>query len=56
MKHKLFTNTLAVVAVLAGLAASTIAPWWVVWFLCFPVIYAGVVALIKNNTDFIENF
>ena len=54
MKH--LKNILASLAVLAGLAASAVAPWWAVWFLCFPAIYAGAVTLIKNNTDYIENF
>ena len=53
MKHKII-NLIAAVAVVAGLAASTVAPWWAVWFLCFPAIYAGAVALIKNNTKWIE--
>lgn len=47
-------NTLAALAVIAGLLAATIAPWWVVWFICFPVMYAGVLFLIKSNTNFIE--
>lgn len=47
-------NTLAAIAVLAGLACSTFAPWWAVWFICFPVMYAGVLALIKLNTKLIE--
>ena len=47
-------NLISAVAVLAGLVASAVAPWWAVWFLCFPAIYAGAVALIKNNTNWIE--
>ena len=49
-------NLIAALAVLAGLALSVIAPWWVVWFVCFPVMFAGVIALIKNNTDWIEYY
>lgn len=48
-------NTIAAVVALAGLAASAVAPWWAVWFICFPAIYAGVLALIKLNSDYIEN-
>ena len=47
-------NAFAALAVIAGLAASTFSPWWVVWLVCFPVIYAGVLALIKINTNYIE--
>lgn len=47
-------NLIAALAVLAGLALSVIAPWWVVWFVCFPVMYAGIVTLIKVNTKWIE--
>ena len=52
MKKKI-TNTLAAAAVIGGLAASCTAPWWVVWFITFPAIYAGVLALIHNNTNYI---
>jgi hypothetical protein len=52
---KALINTLAAVVALAGLAASCIAPWWAVWLVAFPVIYAGAVTLIKMNTDYIEN-
>jgi fatty acid desaturase len=55
MKKKLI-NTIAAVAVLAGLAASVTAPWWAVWFICFPVIYVAALVLIKNNTDWIEYY
>jgi len=51
---KAIINTLAAVAVLAGLAAAAVAPWWAVWLLCFPAIYAGAVTLIKTNTKWIE--
>lgn len=52
MKKKL-TNILAAAAVIGGLAASCTAPWWAVWFICFPVMYAGVLALLKVNTNYI---
>ena len=53
---KALINTLAAVVALAGLAASCIAPWWVVWFVCFPLIYGGGITLIKVNTDWITNY
>ena len=46
-------NTAAALAVIAGLVASCTAPWWAVWFICFPAIYAGVLALIHTNTNYI---
>lgn len=53
MSHKLI-NIFAVLVVIAGLVASMISPWWVVWFICFPVMYAGVIALLKINTNYIK--
>lgn len=53
---KALINTLAAVAVLAGLAAAAVAPWWAVWFICLPVMYAGAVILIKLNTNNIEYY
>lgn len=53
---KYIINTLAALGIIAGLAASVIAPWWVVLFICIPAIYAGAVALLKFNTDNIENY
>ena len=52
MKKKL-TNILAAAAVIGALALSCTAPWWAVWFLLFPVIYSGVLALIHTNTNYI---
>lgn len=49
-------NTFAALGIIAGLAASVLAPWWVVLFICIPAIYAGAVALLKFNTDNIENY
>lgn len=46
---KRILNTIAVLAILLGLAASAVAPWWVVWFLCFPAVYAGLLGIIKIN-------
>lgn len=42
-------NTIAALGIIAGLAASVLAPWWVVWFLCFPAVYAGLLGIIKIN-------
>jgi high-affinity nickel permease len=53
---KALINTLAALVALAGLAASCIAPWWAVWFICLPVIYAAAVTLIKTNTNYIEKY
>ena len=47
-------NIIAVLAFLAGLAFSTIAVWWVVWFICFPVMYAAAITLLKVNTNYIK--
>ena len=47
-------NTVAVLGILAGLAAAAVAPWWVVWLILFPAIYAAVIALLKVNTNYIE--
>ena len=49
-------NIIAALAVIAGLVASVTAPSWVVWLVCFPVIFAGVLVLIHNNTDWIEYY
>ena len=54
MKH--IKNTLALVAVVGGFVASVIAPWWAVWFICLPVIFAGVVYLLSAKTDYIQNY
>lgn len=53
---KALINTIAALVALAGLAASTVAPWWAVWFICLPVIFAAVVTLIKLNTNNIEYY
>lgn len=54
MKRKII-NIISALAVIGGLAVSVTAPWWVVWFICFPAMYAGAVTLIKLNTDWITN-
>ena len=52
MKKKL-TNAACVLAIVAGLAAAAVAPWWAVWLICLPVIWAAAVKLIGSNTDWI---
>ena len=51
---KTIINIIAGTALVAGLAASAVAPWWAVWFIALPVAWAGAVALIKTNTRNIE--
>lgn len=53
---KILTNTTAALAVIGGLAASMFAPWWAVWFVCLPVIWAGAVTLISGNTNWITTY
>lgn len=53
---KILTNTIATLAVIGGLAASMFAPWWAVWLICFPAMYAGAITLISRNTDWITHY
>lgn len=46
---KVIVNVVLVLAFCAGLAVSMFAPWWAVWFICFPVMYGSVIGLIKFN-------
>ena len=52
MKKKI-TNAIAALAVIAGFVVSMTAPWWMVWTICLPVIFAGAVTLLKLNTNYI---
>lgn len=52
---KTIKNTIAGLAIVAGLAVATVAPWWVVWLVAFPAMYAGAIFLIKINSDYVEN-
>lgn len=54
MKRAILT-TLCVLAILAGLAVSAVAPWWAVLFICLPVMWAGAVIILKLHTDWIWN-
>lgn len=54
MKH--IKNTLAALAILAGLILSAVAPWWAAWFICLPVVYLAALYLIKTNTNYIEKY
>ena len=53
---KYLINIIAAAALIGALALSCTAPWWVVWFVLFPVMYAAVVILIKVNTNNIEYY
>lgn len=52
---KAIRNTIAALAVIAGLCAAAVAPWWAVWLVCLPVMFAGAITLISGNTDWIWN-
>lgn len=49
-------DIIAAAAVLGGFVLSLTAPWWVVWFICLPVIWAGAVTLISRHTDNITHY
>lgn len=49
-------NTLAALAIVAGIICSAVAPWWAVWFVCLPAVYAAALYLIKTRTDYIEKY
>lgn len=53
MKRKII-NALAVLAIVAGLAIGAIATWWIVWLIAFPAVFLGILALIKSNTNWID--
>ena len=53
---KFITTTLAILAGLAGLAASAVAPWWAVWFICLPVTYLAALYLISRYTNNIKEY
>ena len=52
MKKRIL-NLIAALAIVAGLAFSTIAPGWVVWLILAPVIYLAVLYLLAANTNYI---
>ena len=55
MVHKLI-NLICALVLVAGLVISAVAPGWAVWLICLPVIYIAALALIKNNTEWIETY
>lgn len=55
MKRRTLINIIAAAVIIAGLAASVLAPWWVVLFICLPVIWAAAAIILKVNTDWIWN-
>ena len=54
MKKKI-TNTACVLAITAGIFISAVAPWWVVWTLCLPVIFIAAVILLDRK-GYVRNF
>lgn len=53
---KAIINSIAILAILAGLVAAAVAPWWAVWLLCFPAIFAGAVTLLSRNSNLITRY
>ena len=51
---KYIINIIAALAFIAALAISVTASWWVVWFICFPVMYAAAIVMLKLNTNYIK--
>lgn len=54
MAHK-FINFLATLVIIAGLVISMTAPWWVVWLICFPIMY-GAILVVLSKKGWIKNF
>lgn len=54
--RKAIINTLAAAALIAGIAASVLAPWWAVLFLCIPAAWAGAVTLLSVNSNHINQY
>ena len=54
MKRKI-TNIICALAIVAGLAVSVTAPWWVVWFVCLPVIFIAAVTLLDRK-GYVRNY
>lgn len=52
---KKITNTICVLAIVAGLIVSAVAPWWAVWFICLPVIFAAAFHLL-NAKGYVRNY
>ena len=48
-------NILATLVIIAGLTLSTFAPWWVVWFILFPIMY-GAILVVLSKKGWIKNF
>lgn len=43
-------SAVAVCAIIGALAVSVLLPWWAVWLICAPVVYFGIIGLIKINS------
>lgn len=52
---KRITNTLCVLAIVAGIAIAAVAPWWAVWFICLPVVFSAAVHLL-NSKGYVRNY
>ena len=52
---KKITNTICVLAIVAGIIASAFAPWWAVWFVILPVVFAAAVHLL-NTKGYVRNY
>lgn len=56
MKKKI-SNIGLVLAFIAGLIGSILSPyWWLVWLVCFPVMYGSAIALLGRNTNWIRHY
>lgn len=52
---KKITNTLCVLDIVAGIAIAAVAPWWAVWFVILPVVFASAVHLL-NTKGYVRNY
>lgn len=52
---KKITNTICVLAIVAGLIISAVAPWWAVWFVILPVVFAAAIHLL-NTKGYVRNY
>lgn len=52
---KKITNTICVLAIVAGIIASAVAPWWAVWFVILPVVFTAAVHLL-NSKGYVSNY
>lgn len=55
MKRKILTNTLAALALLAGLVIAALCHGVLAFLAAFALAYAGLITLLSKNTDWIWN-